>query len=212
MVQPSAPSEHVLFGRVPKRAAQVRPTVPIAFPLAEGQLLQITDVQGKQVADLVAFNLHDVREYLSTSHTRAINNSLVLTQGMTLYSNRRNPMLVLLEDTVGRHDILFPACDRRRYLDDYGIPDHPNCKDNFLAALREYGIEEDDIPDPVNWFMNVGIVAKGRFEIREPLSERNDYVLLRALMDLVVAVSACPQDQNPCNAFNPTDILVRIYD
>jgi len=212
MVQPSAPSEHILFGRVPKRAAQVRPTVPIAFPLAEGQLLQITDVQGKQVADMVAFNLHDVREYFSTSHTRAINNSLVLTQGMALYSNRRNPMLVLLEDTVGRHDILFPACDRRRYLDDYGIPDHLNCKDNFLAVLREYGIEEDDIPDPVNWFMNVGIVAKGRFEIREPLSERNDYVLLRALMDLVVAVSACPQDQNPCNAFNPTDILVRIYD
>ncbi len=212
MAQPIAPSEHILFGRVPKRAAQVRPTVPIAFPVKEGQLLQITDVQGKQVADMVAFNLHDVREYLSPSHTRAINNSLVLVQGMTLYSNRRNPMLVLVEDTVGRHDLLFPACDRRGYLDDYGLPDHPNCRENFVRVLAEYGIGEDDLPDPVHWFMHVGIVAKGHFEIREPLSERNDYVLLRALMDLVVAVSACPQDQNACNAFNPTDILVRVYD
>lgn len=212
MAQPTAPSEHILFGRVPQRAAQVRPTVPIAFPIRAGQLLQITDVQGKQVAEMVAFNLNDVREYLSPAHTRAINNSLMLVQGMILYSNRRNPMMVLVEDTVGRHDILFPACDRRGYLDDYGIPDHPNCKDNFLLVLQEYGIEEDDLPDPVHWFMNVGILAKGRFEMREPLSERNDYVLLRALMDLIVAVSACPQDQNASNAFNPTDILVRVYD
>ncbi|MCS7049985.1 MAG: urea carboxylase-associated family protein [Thermomicrobium sp.] len=211
MAQPFAPTEHVLFGRVPKRAAQVRPTVPIAFPLKEGELLQITDVQGKQVAAMVAFNLHDIRERLSPAHTRAINGSLMLVQTMTLYSNRRNPMLVLLEDTVGRHDLLLPACDQRGYLDDYGISDHPSCKDNFLRVLAEYGIGPDDLPDPVNWFMNVGIVARGRFEIREPLSERNDYVLLRALMDLLVAVSACPQDQNACNAFDPSDILVRVY-
>jgi len=205
-------SQHILFGRIPRRAAQIRPTAPIAFPVKEGQLLQITDVQGKQVADMVAFNRHDIKEFLSTSHTRAINNSLMLVQGMTLYSNRRNPMLVLIEDTVGRHDILFPSCDPRRYLDDYGIEDHPNCRDNFYQVLKEYGVEYDYLPDPVNWFMNVGLKARGEFEIREPLSERNDYVLLKAMMDLIVAVSACPQDQNACNAFNPTDILIRVYD
>lgn len=205
-------TDHILFGRIPRRAAQIRPTAPLAFPVKEGQLLQITDVQGKQIADMVAFNRDDIREFLSTSHTRAINNSLVLVQGMTLYSNRRNPMLVLIEDTVGRHDILFPSCDPRRYLDDYGIESHPNCRDNFYAVLKEYGVEYDYIPDPVNWFMNVGLKARGEFEIREPLSERNDYVLLKAMMDLIVAVSACPQDQNACNAFNPTDILIRVYD
>lgn len=205
-------TEHILFGRIPRRAAQIRPTAPLAFPVKEGQLLQITDVQGKQVADMVAFNRHDIKEFLSPSHTRAINNSLMLIQGMTLYSNRRNPMLVLIEDTVGRHDILFPSCDPRRYLDDYGIEGHPNCRDNFYSVLKEYGVEYDYIPDPVNWFMNVGLKARGEFEIREPLSERNDYVLLKAMMDLIVAVSACPQDQNACNAFNPTDILIRVYD
>lgn len=201
----------ILAGRVPIRAAQVRPQAPLAFEVKEGQFLQITDVEGNQVCDFVAINGDDVDEYLSTSHTRAINNSLMLINGMTIYSNRRNPMLILLEDTVGRHDILFPACDSRRYLDDYGIEGHANCRDNLYSVLKPYGISYDHIPDPINWFMNVGLKARGEFEIREPLSERNDYVLLRATMNLVVAVSACPQDQNACNAFKPSDILVRVY-
>ncbi|HET9015386.1 MAG TPA: urea carboxylase-associated family protein [Thermomicrobiaceae bacterium] len=203
--------DDILAGRFPMRAAQVRPQAPYSFPLLEGQFLQITDVEGQQVAEMVAYSQTDVDDYLSTSTTRAENNSLMLVKGMTLYSNKRTPMMVLVEDTVGRHDVLFPACDRERYALDYGIPDHPNCRDNFYAVLEEYGISYDRLPDPVNWFMNVGLKARGEFEVREPLSERNDFVLLRALTDLIVAVSACPQDQNACNAFNPTDILVRVY-
>ncbi|MBX6343256.1 MAG: urea carboxylase-associated family protein, partial [Thermomicrobiaceae bacterium] len=83
--------ENILAGRIPMRAAQVRPTVPYACEVKEGQFLQITDMEGKQVADFIAFNAHDFNEWLSTSHTRAINNSLMLVKGMTLYSNRRNP-------------------------------------------------------------------------------------------------------------------------
>ncbi|HUZ02226.1 MAG TPA: urea carboxylase-associated family protein [Thermomicrobiaceae bacterium] len=201
----------ILAGRIPMRAAQVRPRAPYGFPVREGQFLQITDVEGHQVAEMVAFSQTDVDEYLCTSTTRAENNSLMLVKGMTLYSNRRTPLLVLIEDTVGRHDLLFPACDRERYVLDYGIEDHPNCRDNFFSVLESYGVSYDRMPDPVNWFMNVGLKARGEFEVREPLSERNDYVLLRALTDLIVAVSACPQDQNACNAFNPTDVLVRVY-
>lgn len=201
----------ILSGRLNVRAAQVRPRSPYVFPLREGQFLQISDVEGHQVCDMVAFNQHDVDEYLSTTHTRAVNNSLVLIKGMTIYSNRRRPMLTLLDDLVGRHDILMPACDADRYLNDYGLEGHPSCRENFYSLLEPYGINYDHIPDPVNWFMNVGLRARGEFEIREPLSERNDYVIVRAQMDLLVAVSACPQDQNACNAFNPSDILVRVY-
>jgi uncharacterized protein YcgI (DUF1989 family) len=204
-------SNDILTGRVPRRVTQVRPLVPTAFELAEGELLQIVDVQGKQVADFVAFSKDDLGEYLSTSHTRSTNKSLMLSKEMTLYSNRRNPLLFLLEDTVGRHDLLYPACDQRGYLVDYGVADHPGCRDNFFTVLEPYGADYDHIPDPVHWFMHVGLKARGEFEIREPLSEPTDYVLLRAMMDLIVAVSACPQDQNACNAFNPTDILVRVY-
>ena len=201
----------VLDGRVPRRATQVRPQAPTAFELKEGQLLQITDVQGKQVADFVAFNAHDLDELLSTSHTRGGNNSIMLVRDMPIYSNRHNPLLILIEDTVGRHDMLLPACDAQRYREDYGIEDHLNCHDNFAQVLAPWSIPADHLPDPIHFFMNVGFKARGQFDIREPISERNDYVLLRALTDLVIAVSACPQDQNPTNAFKPTDILVRVY-
>jgi uncharacterized protein YcgI (DUF1989 family) len=202
-----------LAGRMPRRAAQIRPTQAQVFDVKENQFLQITDMAGKQVADMIAFNLHDHDEFLSTSHTRAINNALMLQVGHGLFSNRRNRMFTIIEDAVGRHDILFPSCDRRRYLDDYGIEEHASCRDNFLRALGAKGIDipYDRLPDPVNWFMHVAIKARGEFEIREPLSGRNDQVLLKANMDCLVAVSACPQDQNACNAFNPTDILIRVY-
>lgn len=201
----------LLLGRMATKARQLRPGEGIAVEMRTGQLLQIATVQGKQVADFVGFNLEDRAEFLSTAVTRAKNNSIMLQQGMTLYSNRRNPLLELVEDTVGRHDILFPACDPRRYKDDYDLDDHPNCREALTTALEPYGVAFDHIPDPINWFMNLAIVQKGALEIRESLAERNDYVLLSALSDVVVAISACPQDQNSTNSGNPTDILIRLY-
>jgi uncharacterized protein len=203
--------DEILKSRIPKRSTLVRPGFPTAFILREGDFLQITDLQSKQVATMVAFNQHDIDERLSTSHTRSGNNSLVLINEMTMFSNRHNPMLVLLDDTCGRHDILYPACDAQTYITDYGIEDHPNCRDGLHGVLRTHGVKYDDIPDPINWFMNVGLRQRGRFEIREPLSERGDYVLMRATMDLIVGIAACPQDQNPANAFRPSDLQVRVY-
>jgi uncharacterized protein YcgI (DUF1989 family) len=203
----------ILLGRIPRRAAQIRPSSPDVFTIQEGQYLQITDVEGKQTAEMIAYNAEDFEEFLSTSHTRAINNSIMLVKDSILYSNRRNAMFVLVEDTVGRHDILLPSCDRRRYEDDYGQPDHPGCRENLQKEFKTAGYELnfDRMPDPVNFFMNVGLRARGEFEMREPLSERNDYVLLRALMNMVVGVSSCPQEQSPSTGFNPSDILVRVY-
>ena len=203
----------ILSGRIARRAAQIRPGQADVFTILEGQYLQITDMEGKQVAELIAFNVDDYEEMLSTSHTRAINNSIMLTKGMDLYSNRRNKMFNVVEDTVGRHDLLMPSCDRRRYQDDYGLADHPGCLEAFARELKAAGhdIPIERIPDPVNVFMNVGLRARGELEVREPLSERNDYVLLRALMNLVVGVSSCPQEQSAATGFNPTDILIRVY-
>lgn len=202
-----------LAGRMARRAAQIRPTVANVFEIKADQFLQISDMAGKQVADMIAFNAQDYDEYLSPAHTRAGNNSIMLQKEHGLFSNRRNRMFTLIEDTVGRHDILFPSCDRRRYLDDYGLEDHPSCRANFLKALADKGIDisYDRLPDPINWFMHVAIKARGELEIREPLSGRNDQVLLKAEMDCLVCISACPQDQNACNGFKPTDILIRVY-
>jgi uncharacterized protein YcgI (DUF1989 family) len=182
-----------------------------AFELRAGERIEIVDQAGKQVCDFVAIVQGDPDEYLSPSHTRAVLRSIMLGPGADLVSNRRNPLLTLEEDTVGRHDLLYPACDARRYLDDFDLPDHENCRDNLANALAPYGVTIDRVPDPINFFMHATVLRRGQLEVREPLSEAGDRVVLRAKKDLVVAVSACPQDQNPTNGYNPTDLLVRVY-
>jgi len=200
----------ILTGKTPAKARQVRPGHAYGVEVKAGELLQITDVQGKQVADFVAFSLEDRAEYLSTAATRSMNESIMLQVGSRLYSNRRTAMFELLEDSVGRHDMLFAACDQKRY-EALGDPGHANCREALAEALAPHDVGYDRIPDPINWFMNVAIRQRGELEVREPLSERNDRILLLAHMDVVAAVSACPQDKTPTNAFKPTDILVRVY-
>jgi uncharacterized protein YcgI (DUF1989 family) len=200
----------LLNGRTAVKARQVQPGTGYAVEVLEGQLLQIIDVQGKQVGDFVAFNLHDRAEFLSVAHTRAGNANLLLQTGMTLLSNRRRPMFELVEDTVGRHDMLYAACDPKRY-EDLGVPGHASCRVALTDALTPYEVDYDRVPDPINWFMNVSVLSQGELEVREPISERNDYVILRALMDTLIALSPCPQDQNETNGFQPSDLLVRVY-
>jgi len=200
-----------LIGRMAIKAQHLQPGQGAGFEVGAGQFIQIITLQGKQVADFVAWNQADHGEHLSTAHTRSINNGLMLSKDQQLFSNRRNAMLTLVDDTVGRHDMLFAACDPLRYANDFGIEDHANCRDAIVGALAGHGIGNDDVHDPINFFMNIGLVEKGAFEARESLAEKNDFVLLRAEMDVLVAVTACPQDQTPINGGAPSDVLVRIY-
>lgn len=199
-----------LVGRLAIKARQIRPGTAQMIPVKKGQLVQIVDLKGKQVSDFVAFNANDKAEYLSTSVTRGANNNVMLQTGQTLYSNRRNPMFEMVDDTVGRHDTLFPACDPKRY-EALDAPGHANCRTALAEALEGFGVSYDELPDPINWFMNLAIRQRGELEIREPLSEAGDQVQLVALMDVVIAATACPQDLNPVNGGQPTDILVRVY-
>ena len=200
----------LLNGKTPIRARHIRPGQGQAVEMKTGELLQIQTLQGKQVADFVAFTQGDTEEFLSTSVTRATNGNIVPRLGMTLYSNRRQPMFEIVEDTVGRHDMLYACCDPIRY-EKLGAPGHANCREALAGALESYGIGYDRIPSPINWFMNVSIQQRGELEIREPLAEKDDYVVLRALKDVIAAISACPQDFGPTNASNPTDLAVRVY-
>jgi uncharacterized protein YcgI (DUF1989 family) len=200
-----------LLGRVAIKSRQIRPGAAFAAEVKKDQLLQIMTVGGGQVSDFVAFDAGDHRDRLSVAVTRVKNNSIMIQQGHTIYSNRRNPLLELVEDTVGRHDMLFAMCDPRRYADDFNQLDHASCQTGLVTALAPWSIGADDFPDPINWFMHVGILARGELEIRESIAEANDFVMLRAITDTIVGVTACPQDQNATNAFAPSDILVRIF-
>lgn len=199
-----------LNDRLLVRQRSIRPGVAEAVELAEGELLQIIDVEGKQVADFVAFATGDAGEWGSTSVTRSANDNVMMTLGKEIYSNRRRPLLELLEDTVGRHDMLFACCDPIRY-EKLGAPGHANCRQALAESLAGRGIGPDSVPDPINWFMNVAIKQRGELDIRQPLSVAGDYVVLKALAPVVAAVSACPQDLAPTNGGKPTDIVIRVY-
>lgn len=179
--------------------------------LRQGQLIKVIDVQGKQVCDFFAFNPADPTEFLSPSHTRVSNGQLGIEVGKPLYNNARQPILLLEEDTVRIHDMRVAACDPARY-GMYGAWQHRSCKMNILEALEEFHLWPPVFPDPVNLFQNSPIDKTGKLTILPPVSEAGDYVILRALKDLVIAGSACPMDLNLCNDFNPTDIMFEVYE
>ena len=125
----------LLLGRMAVKARQIRPGQAYGVEVKAKDYLQITDVQGKQVADFVAFSLADRAEVLSTAVTRSANNSIMLQVGNKLYSNRRTPLFELVEDNVGRHDMLFAACDPKRYKDDFNLDDHANCRTALFSHI-----------------------------------------------------------------------------
>lgn len=178
----------------------------------KGELLYIIDVEGKQVGDFVCYNQHDYSEHVSPVHMRSSLSSIRLKVGDLLYSNRRRGLMRLEADTVGKHDFFFPACDEYRYRVDFGVENHPNCHDNLLQALREYPIDREHLPDPINWFMNNVMNEYGDYEIQEPLSRPGDYVCLRALEDCVCACTTCSQDLVPVNGMKVTPIELQVAD
>ena len=139
-----------------------------AFPVRQGQFLQLVDVEGEQVADMVAFAARDRREWLSTTHTRSATLRLSLQIGDQLESNWRRPMFRILRDDVGSHDVITSMCDDRRYTIDYGVEGHRSCRTNLTEAYAPWGICEWEIPDPFNIFQNAPINPDRTFGNQTP--------------------------------------------
>jgi hypothetical protein len=178
--------------------------------VAAGEYVQIVDVDGRGCADFFALATSNPAEYLSASHTRVQIDRLFPQVGQSFFSSLRRPMLQFEEDrTPGIHDMLFAACDPARYAQ-YHVPGHASCAENFQRALRELGASCPLIPQPVNFFMNVAVRPDGRVTFGPPQTEAGDWVLLRAFMDCLVVISACPQEWNPATNYHPSDLLARI--
>ncbi|MBI3979270.1 MAG: urea carboxylase-associated family protein [Chloroflexi bacterium] len=182
-----------------------------AFVVKAGQYLQVTDLQGMQVGDFAAFSEHDSTEWLSTARTRRTNASIYLRKGHHLYTNKLRPMLKLVEDTVGVHDILRPQCSPELNALE-GHPGVQNCMDNLAAVLAPYGIDRWRIPETFNIFEDAPVLPDGTMVLQDSPSRPGDYVILRAEMDVLCALSACPYDYLPCNGGTITDLLVTILD
>ena len=197
-----------------------KPTTRVIVPVQSGkgvlvqrgQRLKVVAEQGPQVGDLFAFVRDSLDETLSPSQTRSRLGKFALEVGQPLYSITRKPLFLLEEDTVGVHDLLAPACDTLRYLEDFGIENHPSCRENLKAALREMGYAPPGYPDPVNLFQNTPISdLQGTRDTRQSLAGPGDYVLLRAMEDLVAVVSACPQDQTILNGGQCKELALEVY-
>jgi len=181
-----------------------------AFEVEKGNLIKVIDLEGGQIADFIAFNRDRLSERFSPSHTRLALHSIRLKVGDALRSNLRRPMLEIIEDTVGTHDFLIPACDEQRYWVDYSVREHRSCVANFEDALVPWEIPRELIPDPLNIFENAALEPDGTLVHLPVISKARDRLVLKALMPLVCAVSACPMDLNLTGGERITDIGIVI--
>ncbi|NBE06103.1 DUF1989 domain-containing protein [Paragemmobacter ruber] len=195
---------------------RVKSATARAYFVKAGDYIQILDVDGRQCTDFQAFSARKL--------DRGIEHALDVTTSRTLmghaysmpglhskyYDHDMLPLLEVVQDTVGRHDAFAMACTAK-YYDDIGYPGHANCSENFNGALTEYGVTARPGWMAVNLFFNTGIDAHGVLYADEPWSRPGDYVLFRALTDLVCVSSACPDDTTPANGWYLSDIHVRTY-
>jgi uncharacterized protein len=182
-----------------------------ALTMKSGQTLRFVDMEGRQVPDVVCFNERDLTEELSMGNTMLINKRRELVKDNVLYSVICNPMMTITGYSNALSYAYGPMCSEEVNRIRYGVAGTRNCRDNFAMALKDWGFTPRRIPDAFVPFMNVEVDAQGTMEIREPTSKPGDYYDLRAEMDLVVGISNCPQERNPCNGWNPTPMGVIVY-
>ena len=195
--------------RIDARSAQ-------AYQVAAGEYIQVIDVAGRQCSDLQCFDLakleQGIERPMEMTTTRSVLGAAYPQPGLfaKFYDVDFEPMVEVVQDTCGRHDSFGLACSAKTY-DDAGYPGHVNCSDNFNNALAPYPIAARKGWMAMNLFFNTAFDDAHQLVSDEAWSRPGDYVLLRALKDLVCVSSACPDDIDPANGWNPTDIHLRVY-
>ena len=188
----------------------------LAYEVQAGEYIQIIDVRGKQCSDFLAFNQRKLEQGiergLDATTTRSLMGSVYPTPGLyrKSFDIDQDPLVEVVQDTVGRHDNFGLACFPR-YYDQLGYPGHINCTDNFNGELVPRGVEPREGWNALNLFYNTTFDAANALIADEPWSRPGDFVLMRASNDLLCASSACPDDIDPANGWEITDIHVRVY-
>src|SRR5690606_7747334 len=195
---------------------RVKSATAESYFVKAGDYIQILDVDGRQCTDFQCFDARKLE--------KGLQHALDVTTSRTLMGHAYSmpglhskyfdqdwlPLVEVVQDTVGRHDAFAMACSSK-YYDDIGYPGHVNCSDNFNTALAPYGVSPRPGWMAVNLFFNTNIDAHGVLIADEPWSRPGDYVLFRALTDIVCVNSACPDDTSPANGWYLSDIHVRTY-
>jgi uncharacterized protein len=188
---------------------RIAPQSGVGFTLRAGDTLRVVDPLGEQVSDLIAFSERDGAEWLSSGRSFDYNNTIYLSAGHVLYSNRSRPMLTITADSVGRHDFLYTPCSPETFSILYKhAGHHPSCFENLLQALGRFGVEPDGIPTTFNIFMNVVVADDGTLTILPPRSKPGDAIAFRAEMDLVVGLTACSAEMSNNYRFKPIEFEI----
>ena len=163
----------------------------------QGQSITVIDIEGGQVVDFFAEADGNENEFLSAGVTIDCNESLKINVGDIIYTNLYHPMMEVMFDDVGEHDLLHPCCRPEMYDFFYhNGKDHPNCFDNINRALGA----QRPIITPVNLFMHTKINTDGRISVEKPISKVGDKIILKALMDITLGVAACSVSESKCNS------------
>ena len=195
---------------------RVRSATAESYVVKAGDYIQILDVDGRQCTDFQCFDARKldqgIQHPLDVTTSRTLMGHAYSMPGLhsKYYDHDWTPLVEVVQDTVGRHDAFAMAC-ASKYYDDIGYPGHVNCSDNFNAALARHGVDPRPGWMAVNLFFNTSINAHGVLISDEPWSRPGDYVLFRALTDIVCVNSACPDDTSPANGWYLSDIHVRTY-
>ena len=186
------------------------------YTVKAGEYIQIMDVEGRECSDFQCFDAEKLgkglERNLDATNTRYVIGAAYPKPGLysKFYDQDLSALLEVIQDTCGRHDSFGNACTAKFY-DDAGYPGHINCSENFNQALQPHGIEPRTGWMAMNLFYNTMVDDNNQMYFDEPWSRPGDYVLMKALKDLVCVTSACPCDIDAANGWNPTDIQLRIY-
>jgi len=199
-----------------KNEILIKNSSSVSYEVKKGDFIQIIDIYGRQCSDFNAFDsdaLQKGKEYsIDPTATRSLIGNSYPMPGLSskFFDKNQDPLIEVMQDSIGRHDTFGTACSLKTY-EDQGYFGHVNCSDNFNYSLDTFGIEKRKAWQAVNLFWNTGIDESNVFTSEMPWSRPGDYVLFQAQKDLVCVSSGCPDDIDPANDWNPTDIFVRIY-
>ncbi|WP_194954581.1 DUF1989 domain-containing protein [Sphingopyxis solisilvae] len=189
---------------------EIAPRSGVAFTISVGESLTVWDPQGEQVSDMVAFAQDDPREALSNGRTFDYEETIRLTQGHRLWSNRSRILFEIEADSVGTHDFLLTPCSEATFRHFYpDKPVHRGCFGNLAEALAPFGIGPDAIPVAFNLFMNVPVdAATGGLSVLAPRSRAGDFIRLKAKIDCIVGLTACSAYASNGGSFKPIHYAV----
>ena len=187
-----------------------------AYTVNRGEVLQIIDVEGQQCSDFQALRRAALSEgqeaLICSTATRSMVRRAFPGPGLfdKFFDAEMRPLLRVVQDICGRHDTFGLACNARGY-EERGFPGHVNCSDNISGALAPHGVARRTAWPAINFFWNTWVDDQYQLRTEESFSRPGDYVAMEALDDMVCVTTACPDDIDPINGWNPTDVHVRIY-